>query len=59
MNKLRPLSAEVDINMVPLMRCLCGKIVCQASDDTVIIKCRNCKRYIIIYTNGIRGIEHK
>lgn len=39
------------------MRCRCGKIVCQTTRDSVIIKCRHCKRYIIIKTEGITRIE--
>ncbi|NLC76449.1 MAG: hypothetical protein GX750_02380 [Clostridia bacterium] len=40
-------------------RCQCKKIVCQIEKDTVIIKCRHCKRYIHINTKGIINIEYK
>lgn len=40
-------------------RCQCKKIVCQIEQDTIIIKCRHCKRYIHINTNGIDNIEFK
>ncbi|MCL4515496.1 MAG: hypothetical protein M1379_07935 [Firmicutes bacterium] len=39
-------------------RCACGKIVCQTGEDRVIIKCRHCKRYIVIHTGGIERVEH-
>lgn len=40
-------------------RCQCKKIVCQIDKDTIIIKCRHCKRYIHIATKGIINIEYK
>ena len=40
-------------------RCTCKKIVCQFEKDTVIIKCRHCKRYIHIQTKGLTSIEFK
>jgi len=40
-------------------RCQCKKIVCQIDGDTIIIKCRHCKRYIHIRTKGIINIEYK
>lgn len=30
------------------LRCQCGKIVAQSNEHTVIIKCRHCKRYMLI-----------
>ena len=30
------------------LRCQCGKIVCQSEENLVIIKCRHCKRYMLI-----------
>ncbi len=36
------------------LRCQCGKIVCQLKEEVVVIKCRHCKRFIII---NIRGFE--
>ncbi len=41
------------------LKCPCGKIVCQIEGDTIIIKCRHCKRYISIKTNGIVKVESK
>lgn len=40
-------------------RCQCKKIVCQIEGDTVIIKCRHCKRYIHIRTKGLVQIEYR
>lgn len=40
------------------LRCPCKKIVCQISQDSIIIKCRHCKRYIQIKTKWLVGIEH-
>lgn len=40
------------------LRCPCKKIVCQVTEDSIIIKCRHCKRYIQIKTKGLLGIEH-
>lgn len=40
-------------------RCQCGKIVCEIEDDKVVIKCRHCKRYIIIHTKGLQKIEYQ
>ena len=41
------------------LKCLCGKIVCQKEDNIIIIKCRHCKRLIIIKTQGVTSIEYK
>lgn len=35
------------------LRCKCGKIICQIEGSSIIIKCRHCKRLIIIETKGI------
>ncbi|MBO8167598.1 MAG: hypothetical protein H0Z35_00270 [Thermoanaerobacteraceae bacterium] len=35
------------------LRCQCGKIVCQLDEKIVVIKCRHCKRFIVINTKGI------
>lgn len=40
-------------------RCQCHKVVCQIQKDTIIIKCRHCKRYIHIRTKGITNIKYK
>lgn len=39
-------------------RCACKKIVFQIEGDTIIIKCRHCKRYIHIHTKGLIDIEY-
>lgn len=39
------------------VRCSCRKIVAQKDGDTVIIKCRHCKRVILIRTKGITSVE--
>ncbi len=33
------------------LRCKCGKIVCQLENQTVLIRCRHCKREIILEFN--------
>lgn len=38
------------------LRCQCGKIVCQSNENMVIIKCRHCKRYMVIKM-GPRDVE--
>lgn len=40
-------------------RCQCKKIICQIEGDTIIIKCRHCKRYIHVNTKGITNIEFR
>lgn len=32
------------------IRCECGKIVCQRDHELVVIKCRHCKRFMLINT---------
>lgn len=41
------------------LKCECGKILCQITDKQIIIKCRHCKRYITIETEGLKSIEYK
>jgi len=42
------------------LRCPCGKIVCQVKGQQVIIKCRGCKRVmVIIHTKGIARVEQQ
>lgn len=45
--------------MESFVRCECGKILCQEENDTIIIKCRHCKRYFLIRTKGIEKMEFK
>lgn len=33
------------------VRCRCGKIVCQLKGRVVLIKCRHCKRFVIMEFN--------
>ncbi len=33
------------------VRCRCGKIVCQLKGKVVLIKCRHCKRFVILEFN--------
>ncbi len=49
---------ERTVSRMENTRCACGKIVCQTEEDRVIIKCRHCKRYIVIHTGGIERVEH-
>lgn len=41
------------------LKCECGKILCQITDKQIIIKCRHCKRYIVIDTEGLKSVEYK
>ncbi|AVX21355.1 hypothetical protein SAMN02745885_00607 [Carboxydocella sporoproducens DSM 16521] len=36
------------------VNCQCGKLICQVVDNTLIIKCRHCKRFILIRLNETR-----
>jgi len=40
-------------------RCTCKKLIFQIEGNTVIIKCRHCKRYIHIHTKGLIEAEFK
>lgn len=40
-------------------RCQCKKIVFQIEGDTIIIKCRHCKRYIHIRTKGLIDVQYR
>lgn len=33
--------------------CSCERVICQVDGDDIIIKCRHCKRVILIRTKGI------
>ncbi len=41
------------------VNCQCGKIVCQVQENTLIIKCRHCKRFIVIRINEPRATAPK
>ena len=46
--------------MTEYINCQCGKIVSQLEDNRiVIIKCRRCKRYVILDTKGLNHIRYK
>ncbi|TDA69806.1 MAG: hypothetical protein D9V47_04270 [Clostridia bacterium] len=34
------------------VRCTCHKIICQVEGNEIIIKCRHCKRYVVIRMGG-------
>ncbi|SJZ58644.1 hypothetical protein [Selenihalanaerobacter shriftii] len=40
------------------LRCKCDKLVAKVEGDSVIIKCRHCKRFLIIQTRDIKSIEY-
>lgn len=39
------------------VRCRCGKIVCQLKGRVVLIKCRHCKRFVIMEFNDQQAQE--
>ncbi|MBI2914804.1 MAG: hypothetical protein HYY08_02650 [Firmicutes bacterium] len=39
------------------VRCLCGKLTCQITGDSVVIKCRRCKRLVTIETKGVLHVS--
>ncbi|GEM_PF-1608511 len=55
------------------LRCLCGKIVAQVDADhqmgemdagdsgsnVIAIRCRHCKRYILIHVEGIKKVDYR
>lgn len=41
------------------LRCSCKKLVCQIEGDTIIIKCRHCKKMLYIHTRGLINLEYK
>ncbi|WP_088554266.1 hypothetical protein [Calderihabitans maritimus] len=41
------------------IRCLCGKIVSQLSNDSIIIKCRHCKQFVVIKAQKIERIDYR
>ncbi|HEX3030936.1 MAG TPA: hypothetical protein VHS59_01645 [Bacillota bacterium] len=41
------------------LRCTCKKLFCQIEGDTVIIKCRRCKKMLVIETLGFTGMEYR
>ncbi|HEX3032666.1 MAG TPA: hypothetical protein VHS59_10555 [Bacillota bacterium] len=41
------------------LRCSCKKLVCQIDGDTIIFKCRHCKSFVLIHTQGIVKMEYR
>lgn len=39
------------------IRCTCGKLVCQHQEQKIIIKCRHCKRFIVINLQKLQQKE--
>ncbi|GAV21678.1 hypothetical protein cpu_01880 [Carboxydothermus pertinax] len=48
----------VNISEPEAIRCKCKKIVAQKGKDEIIIKCRFCKRKVVISTREIIKIEY-
>lgn len=40
------------------VRCRCGKIVCQLKGRVVLVKCRHCKRFVILEFSDREGLEN-
>jgi hypothetical protein len=38
-------------------KCRCSKMLFEMTDNEIIIKCRHCKRYVIVHTQGIDQVE--
>jgi len=49
---------EVKIYEPEAIRCRCKKIVAQKSKNEIIIKCRFCKRKVVISAREIMKIEY-
>lgn len=41
------------------LRCTCKKLLFQVDGDDIIIKCRHCKKIIIIRTKGLVSMEYR
>lgn len=41
------------------VKCLCGKIVSQQKDRVLVIKCRHCKRLVLIPLDDLDKIEYQ
>lgn len=44
----RPNSVLKGVPQMEEVRCLCGKLLCKVENNRVVIKCRHCKRFIVI-----------
>ena len=40
-------------------RCTCKKLLFRIEGDTIILKCRHCKRFIFIRTKGLTAVEFR
>jgi len=41
------------------IKCACGKIVSQQKDRMLVIKCRHCKRLVLIHLDELGKIEYR
>ncbi len=41
------------------VKCMCGKIVSQQKDRVLLIKCRHCKRLVLIHLDDLNKIEYR
>ncbi|HEX3033229.1 MAG TPA: hypothetical protein VHS59_13530 [Bacillota bacterium] len=41
------------------LRCTCKKLFCQIEGDKVLVKCRHCKKIVVIHTRGLISMEFK
>jgi len=41
------------------VRCACDKLVSKIEEDKIIIKCRHCKRFVVIQARQITRVEYK
>lgn len=41
------------------IKCACGKIVSQQKEHVLVIKCRHCKRLVLIHLNDLGKIEYR
>ncbi|MDA8442687.1 MAG: hypothetical protein M0Z55_09985 [Peptococcaceae bacterium] len=41
------------------IKCLCGKIISQQKERYLVIKCRHCKRLVLIPLDDLENIEYR
>ncbi|HZW83822.1 MAG TPA: hypothetical protein VFF14_10445 [Candidatus Deferrimicrobium sp.] len=41
------------------VKCICGKIVSQQKERLLVIKCRHCKRLVLIHLDDLTKIEYR
>lgn len=41
------------------LKCMCGKIISQQKDRILIIKCRHCKRLVLIHLDDLEKVEFR